>query len=125
MKNLKALVISSLLVLSTGVLFAQMKSDVKPEGTWAFSAQDAPYEYSTGDLVITREGKELKGEIVFSEYNKVKAYDMKLENNVLTFKAYIEGEVINSKNTITKDEMKGKVNYSEGTIEFTAKREKK
>ena len=124
MKDLKALMFIGLLVFSSGVSFAQKKSDVKPEGTWTFSAQDAPYEYSKGDLVITLEGNELKGEIVFSEYNKVKVQDLKLEENVLTFKAYIEGEVIYSKNTIIKDEMNGKVSYSEGTIEFSAKRKK-
>ena len=125
MKNLKTFALISLLVLSTGVLFAQKKSDVKPEGTWTFTAPDAPYEYSTGDIVITKEGKELKGEIVFSEYYKLKVHDLKLEADVLTFKAYVEGDVIYTKATLTKDEMKGKVSYSEGTMDISAKRKKK
>ena len=125
MKNLKAFALISLLVLSTGVLFAQKKSDVKPEGTWTFTAPDAPYEYSTGDIVISREGKELKGEFVFSEHYKLKVHDLKLEDDVLTFKAYIEGEVIYAKATITKDELKGKVSYSEGIVDISAIRNKK
>ena len=122
MKNLKTLVLISMLALSTGVLFAQRNSDVKPEGTWTFTAQDAPYEYSTGNLVIALEGKELKGELVFSEYFKVQLQDLKLENDTLTFKAYIEGNLISSKNIITKDEMKGLVSSPEGAIEFSATR---
>ena len=125
MKNLKALVIISLLVLSTGVLFAQAKSDVKPEGTWTFTAQDAPYEYSTGELVITLEEKELKGELVFSENYKIQLQDLKLEDDIITFKAYVEGSLITSKNTITNDEMKGEVTTPEGIIGFSAKRKQK
>lgn len=123
MRNLKALVFISLIVLSIGTVFAQ-KSDVKPEGTWTFSAPDAPYEYSTGDIVITKDGDELKGEIVFSEYYKLKVHDLKMEENVLTFKAYVEGDVIYTKATIAKDDLKGKVSYSEGTMDITAKRKK-
>ena len=122
MKNLKVMVLFSLLVLSTGVLFSQTKSKINPEGTWAFTAPEAPYEYSTGDFVITLDGKELKGELVFSEYYKVPVQDLKLENDSLTFRAYVEGTLIYSKNKITNDEIKGAVSSSEGIIQFTAKR---
>ena len=122
MKNLKVIVLFSLLVLSTGVLFSQTKSKINPEGTWAFTAPEAPYEYSTGDFVITLDGKELKGELVFSEYFKVPVQDLKLENDSLTFRANVEGNLIYSKNKITYDEIKGAVSSSEGIIQFTAKR---
>jgi len=122
MRNFRPLILFALMVLSIGVLSAQKESVVKPLGTWTFSAPDAPYEYSTGDLVITKEGEDLTGELVFSEYYKLKLHDLKLEDNILSFKAYVEGEVIYVKNTIEKDEMKGKVSYSEGTLDFSAKR---
>ena len=122
MKNLNALLLISLLVLTTGNLFSQKKSDVKPEGTWTFTSQDVPYEYSKGNLLVTRESKELRGEIVFSEYNKVKVQDLILEDNVLTFKAYIEVEMVNVKGEITGDEMKGTATSSEGTVTWSAKR---
>ena len=125
MKNLKALAILSLLVLSSGALFAQKKSDVKPEGTWTYSAMDAPYEYSKGDLVISLEGKELQGELVFSESYKVALQEIKLKDDSLTFKAYIEGYLITSKIGITKDEMKGEVTSPEGIIGFSANRKQK
>ena len=125
MTKFKVLSLIGLMILSTGILFAQKKSNDKLVGTWTFSAPDAPYEYSTGDLVVTVEEEELQGELVFSEYYKLKLHDLKLEDEVLSFKAYIEGDVIYVKNTISKDEMKGKVSYSEGTLDFSAKKKKK
>jgi hypothetical protein len=121
MKNYKAFAIISLLVLSTVTLSAQ-KSDVKPEGNWSFTAEGAEYGYNKGNLIISLEGKELKGELVFDEYSKFKTVEMKLEGNDLDFKVYIEGESVAIETTITKDEMKGKVSYSGGTIPFNATR---
>jgi hypothetical protein len=122
MKNVKAIALLSFLFLSTGLLFSQTRSKINPEGTWAFTAPEAPYEYSTGDFVITREGQELKGEFVFSEYYKVPVQDLKLENDSLTFRAYVEGTSIYSKNKISNDEITGTVSTPEGLIGFTAKR---
>ena len=125
MKNVKSIVIICLMLISSGVLLAQKKSDIKVIGTWVFTAQDAPVEYSTGDLVISQEGKELKGEIIFGEQYKVPLQEVKLVDNVLTFKAYIDGEPIEVKNEIIKDEMKGEVSTSDGTLEISAKRKTK
>ncbi len=124
MKNLKSIVLICLILFSGGVLSAQKNSTIKVEGTWVFSAPEAQAEYSTGDLVISREGKELTGEIVFGGEYKIPLHEVKLVDNVLTFKAYIDGESIEVKNEITKDEMKGKVSYSEGSLEISAKRKK-
>ena len=77
MKNLKATVLASLLVISTGFMFSQTRQDINPEGTWTFTAPEAPVDYSTGDFVITLEGGELKGELVFSEYYKIPVEDLK------------------------------------------------
>ncbi len=124
MKKIKILNLFGLLILSTGFLFAQNKSDQIALGTWTFSAQDAPTGYTTGDIVITKDGEELAAEIVFSEYYIIKTNNLKLENKVLSFKAYVEGESINLKVTIAKDEMKGAVTFSAGTLPITAKRKK-
>ena len=126
MKKIKAVVLVSLLILSTVSLFAQKKIDVKPVGTWAFVANEAPYEYSSGDIVITKEGKEYKGEIVFGEYYKLKTNDFQIEGDEISFKSYVEGETINFKGTfVEKDRIEGNVSYSEGTIKLSATRKKK
>jgi len=126
MKNLRTVVLVSMLILSTSVMFAGNTADVKPVGTWTFVTDDAPYEYSTGDIVITKEGKEYKAEIVFSEYYKLKTTDLKIEDNKISFKAYVEGEVVYCKGTfVDKNKIEGKVSTSEGTMEFSATRKKK
>ena len=125
MKRIKALLLISLLILSTGVMFAQKNSNLKPEGTWTFTAPDAPYEYSKGDIVITKEGQELEGELIFSEYSKTKLNDLKLENDILTFNVYVEGSLVKINVTVTKNEMTGKVTHPEGTLEISAERKKK
>ena len=122
MKNFKSIILICLMILPGGVLMAQKNSETLIEGTWVFLAQDAPSEYQTGDLVISRNGKELSGEIVFSEQYKVPLREVKYADNVLTFKAYIEGDLIEVKNEVARDEMKGKVSYSDGSLELTAKR---
>ncbi len=98
---------------------------VDPTGTWHFNAPDAPYEYSTGDLVITRKDGKYKAQIVYSEYYKLDTKDFKLNGNVITFKAYIEGDVVYFKGKIVKDKITGKVSFSDGTLDVTAERVKK
>ena len=94
-----------LFVSASGKLFAQKQAD--PAGTWSFHAQDAPYEYSSGDIVIGKEGKEYTAKIVYGESYEIKGQDVLLEKDQLTFKVYIEGEPINIKGTVTKETIIG------------------
>ena len=59
-------------------------------------ANDAPYEYSTGDIVITKDGKEYKGEIVFSEYNKLKTSDFNIEADNARIKKMLCAKILSS-----------------------------
>jgi len=119
---LKSFSLIVLILFTSGTLFAQKK--LTPEGTWKFKANEAPYEYSSGDIVIDKENKEYKVTIVFNEYTKLKGNDVKVEDDKISFKAYVEGEVVNIKGSFTKDELNGKASYSEGTIPFESTRKK-
>ena len=120
MKILKSLTFIALVLITTTTAFSQKKVD--PVGTWKFYAEEAPYEYNTGDIVIEKEGKEFKAKIVFGEYYEIKAHDFKLEGDQVSFKAYIEGDVIYIKGTVTSDSLNGKASFSEGTISFKSKK---
>ncbi len=96
--------------------------EANPVGTWHFNAPEAPYEYSTGDIVIKKVNGKYTGEIVFSEYYKLETEDFKVQKNVVTFKAYVEGEVVYFKGTIQGKKLTGKVSYSEGTLDITAEK---
>ena len=99
---------------------AQKKVD--PTGTWTYEAPMAPYEYSSGDIVIDKDGKDYTVQIVLGEYYKLKGEKVVYENNELSFVAYIEGESIGVKMTVEKAEMKGTASYTDGDIPVTAKK---
>ena len=40
----------------TSTVSAQKKVD--PTGTWTYEAAQAPYEYSSGDIVVAKDGKD-------------------------------------------------------------------
>jgi hypothetical protein len=120
MKTVRFFMIVMLVAAVTTSVNAQKKVD--PTGTWTYSANDAPYEYSSGDLVIAKEGKEHTVQIVLGEYYKVKASNVKYEKNELSFSVYIEGEAVSVKMTTGKEEMKGSASYTDGTIPVTAKK---
>ncbi len=121
---MRTLITAAFLLLVSGVMHAEGKK-VDPVGTWHFNAPDAPYEYSTGDIVITKKDGKYNAQIVYSAYYKLDTKDLKIEGNVITFKAYIEGDVIYFKGKIEKDKITGKVSYSDGSLSVTAVRVKK
>ncbi len=121
MKTIKILMLVMLAASFTSVN-AQKKVD--PVGTWTYQADDAPYEYSTGDIVVSKEGKEYVVEIQLGEYYKVKATGVNYEKNVLSFKVYIEDETVSIQATMEKEEFEGEASYSDGTIPVTGKKKK-
>ena len=122
MKVLKSISMIALIVITVFSVHAQKMPD--PVGTWKFYAEEAPYEYNTGDIVIEKEGEEYTAKIVFGEYYEIKAQDFLFEGDQISFKAYIEDDVIYIKGTVTEDSLDGKASYSEGTIGFKSKRKK-
>ena len=122
MKFTKSLMLIVLIVSASANLFAQKQAD--PVGTWSFNAPDAAYEYSSGDIVIGKEGKEYTAKIVYGESYEIKGQDVVLEKDQLTFKVSIEDEPISIKGTVTKETIDGTATYSEGTISFKAERKK-
>lgn len=122
MKTLKFLFLVMLVASFSTTVNAQKKVD--PTGTWTYNASEAPYEYSSGDLVIEKEGKDYTVQIVLGEYYKVKASNVKYEKNELSFSVYIEGESVNVKATMEKESLNGTASYTDGTIPITGKKKK-
>ena len=122
MRILKSLIMVTLVIVATSSTFAQKKAD--PVGTWSFYADEAPYEYNSGDIVVGKDGKEYTAKIVFGEYYELKAHSVKFEDDILSFKVYIEDEAIYIKGTVKGDNLDGKASYSEGTITVKAERKK-
>ena len=119
MKTIKILMLVMLAASFTS-MNAQQKVD--PIGTWSYEATGAPYEYSKGDIIVSKEAGEYKVEIKLGEYYKIKASSVEYKENVLSMKAYIEGETVSVKTTMEKDKFEGTASYSEGTIKVTGKK---
>jgi hypothetical protein len=122
MKAIRVVLMLMLVTAFAANVSAQKKVD--PTGTWTYEATMAPYEYSSGDIVVDKEGKDYTVQIVLGEYYKVKGEKVAYENNELTFIVYIEGESIDIKMTIGKEEAKGTASYTDGEIPVTAKKKK-
>jgi len=120
MKALRLALLIALVTAFSASVSAQKKVD--PAGTWTYEATMAPYEYSSGDIVIEKDGKDYTVQIVLGEYYKVKGEKVVYDNNELTFVVYIEGEAIDIKMTMEKEEAKGTASYSDGDIPVTAKK---
>lgn len=122
MKAFRLIFMMLLLAGFATTVSAQKK--VNPTGTWTYEATMAPYEYSSGDIVVDKDGKDYTVEIVLGEYYKVKGEKVDYEKNELSFVVYIDGEAIDIKMTVGKEEMKGTASYTDGDIPVTAKKKK-
>ena len=119
MKTIKWMILVMIAASFTAVN-AQKKVD--PVGTWTYTASNAPYEYSSGDVIVTKEGKEFQVQIVLGEYYKVKAENVNYEKNELSFKVYIESETVSVKLNMEKDKAEGTASYTEGAIPVSVTR---
>ncbi len=119
MKTIKILMLV-MLAASFTTVNAMIKVD--PVGTWSYVANDAPYEYSKGDIIVSKEGKEYKVEIKLGDYYKIKANNVEFKDNVLSFKLYVEGESVSVKTTLEEDKHEGTASYSEGNLKVSGKK---
>lgn len=116
------IVLGLFLALVVGNAFAAGKvKDVV--GTWNYEAPYAPYEYSTGKLIFSESGDKLEGKIKIGAY-EIEMRDVKADGEEISFGAYVEGEYVKIKATLKKGKLSGTANYSEGTIDVTAEKEK-
>lgn len=111
-----------LVMLAASFTTVTAQKKVNPVGTWSYEAEYAPYEYSSGDIVVSKEGKEYQVELKLGEYYKIKASGVEYKDNVLSFKVYVEGESVSVKTTMDKDSHSGTASYSEGTLELSGKK---
>ena len=92
-------------------------------GTWSYSAPNAPYEYNSGEIIIA--GSKGKQSVVVSiDNNKLEATDVKVSGSVVSFSVWVEGDSIPVKLTITGDKMEGVAQTPEGDLELKGSRKK-
>ncbi|XOV93611.1 MAG: hypothetical protein ACFHWX_02650 [Bacteroidota bacterium] len=104
----------TLIALLFGVFTSNAEDLAKSkfDGSWDYTASQAPEGYRSGTITIN--GTEL--ELLIGSYQKYKGYDVKEEKDVLSFYTYVEGTRVTVKLTMKDGEVSGTANSQEGMI---------
>lgn len=92
-------------------------------GSWEFSVNLAPWEYSKGKVIFKTTGEDdLTGKIVFTSGAEIKISKISCEDNNLTFEVIIDGYRVKTIATLKGNTMTGMVETYDGNMPFTAKK---
>ncbi|TVR74879.1 MAG: hypothetical protein EA408_01490 [Marinilabiliales bacterium] len=92
-------------------------------GEWAFSADQAPWEYSRGRIVIELDEEEaLAGKLLFDSGIEVRITRITRDEEKVVMDIYIEGYLVRTVVELKDDELKGITETPDGNIPFSAKR---
>lgn len=116
------LLFAGVVVWTSGNSSVPVKEDLK--GTWEYKVPDAPYEYSSGKLVFGEVDGKATVTVRFKNGTEIKAQDVKLENDSLSFGVQVESELVKVTGKISENRIAGKVNSSQGMMDMTAERPK-
>ena len=92
-----------------------------PIGTWEYTVEDVPYEYSAGVLIITKEKEEYKV-VVKVNYNTLTASEVKVNENTINFSVYIEGGKVQVSLQVKDDLIQGTADSTEGSFSLKGKK---
>jgi len=92
-----------------------------PIGTWEYTVEDVPYEYSAGVLIITKEKEEYKV-VVKVNYNTLTASEVKVNENTVNFSVYIEGGKVQVSLQVKDDLIQGTADSTEGSFSLKGKK---
>lgn len=107
------------------LLFAAMpvKAEDPLIGSWTFSVNQAPWEYSRGRVVFeTCEEKVLHGKVVFTSGREIKIAKISKEKEKVLFEMLVDGYQIRTVVTLKDDVISGHVETPDGNMPFSAKR---
>lgn len=93
------------------------------EGTWKFSAEQAPYGYQSGTMTFEIKDQKLTGYLMFSETEyKIPFENIEINDGGIALEITVDYEQIPIKGTIKDDVFSGIAESSQGPVSFTAKR---
>lgn len=120
MKNimLKSTLVFTLILMSSFTLLGTFKVNKKILGEWEYTVPQAPYEYQKGTMILSKEGKVLKGEMVVGGYTTPMEELVNVKGNVKA-KIDVEGESVSFDLNFSKNTFEGTVLYSQGEMEIS------
>lgn len=120
-------VITPFLVLLLGlftIASGNIVSDHSPLGSWAFSVNQAPWEYHRGTITFEEgENGALTGKILFHTGQELNIDRVMMEGDELTFDVTVDGYDVRSIVKVDADALTGHVVTMEGNMPFTAERD--
>ncbi len=113
-------------VFTIVLLFAAtpVKAEDPLIGSWTFSVNQAPWEYSRGKVVFEA-GKEnvLQGKVLFTSGREIKINKISKEKEKVLFEMVVDGYQVKTIVTLKDDVISGHVETIDGNMPFSAKRE--
>ncbi len=94
------------------------------KGTWEYKVPDAPYEYSTGTFIFGEVDGRPTVIVKFKSGAEVKAKDVKLENDSISFGVTVEYELVKVTAKLLDNKITGKASSSQGLMSLTAEKSK-
>ncbi len=124
---MKKLVLVVLVAICSSIGFANPVSAINDnlKGSWQYKVPSAPYEYSSGQIIIAEQEGKMAITVNFSDGSQLKGQDVKIEDNSFSFTVLIESETIKVSGKLENGKINGKVDSSQGIMNFTAEQVKR
>ncbi|MCG2461869.1 hypothetical protein K8352_14005 [Flavobacteriaceae bacterium F89] len=90
-------------------------------GVWEYTAENVPYEYSTGIIYITKPEKELKVKVVIGE-SSLEGINVVEDKNEVRFQVYVEGQMVDVNLSVRGNDLSGQGSTTDGIFPLSGKR---
>jgi hypothetical protein len=120
------LTLSALFFVATTAManFSTSLNDDKIVGSWVFTVNEAPWEYSKGKVVFEKDdANELTGKVIFDSGRQIPILSIILGESTLTFEVNVDGNQVTSFMTLDGEIMTGHVETPDGNMNFSAQKE--
>lgn len=114
-KGLKALMLMSIVLLSSFTVADSFVGVKKIIGEWDYTVPDASYEYQSGVLILSKVDKELTGKLNIGGYD-IPLDDVDYKKNNLKASINVQGETVTLDLNFTKSTFEGTASYSMGDL---------
>jgi hypothetical protein len=116
------LVIFLLCIFQSGLLHAGNPMKIY-EGTWKFTAEQAPFGYQAGSIIFEIKGDTLTGYLKFADSDYVIEFqNIEINDKGMNFGITVEYEQVSMKVSVNDNVFTGTAEYSSGLINFSATR---
>lgn len=125
MKKILTTITALFIIASAAQAYAAINLDEDTLlGSWIFTVNEAPWEYSKGKVVFEKDDdNELAGKVIFDTGRQIPILAISLTETTLSFEVNVDGYNVTSFMTLDGEIMTGHVETVEGNMNFFAQKE--